>query len=228
MDNYNSNNTQTVETKTVSTTPKFPKWLIPVGAILGLLFLLSSFLIGPYNGLVAKREAVRNKRADLQSAYQRRADLIPNLVSTVEGAAINERTILTEVIDARSRATSVNINADNVTQEQLDQFQQAQTQLSSGLGRLLAVAENYPQIQSNQNFLKLQDEIAGTENRINIARNDYNKVASDFNTNVQTFPTNITARIFGINTEPYFQAQAGSEAAPSVNFNNLQGANASR
>ncbi|WAC49513.1 LemA family protein [Asticcacaulis sp. SL142] len=178
-----------------------------------------------FNTIPTKQEATKAKWADVQSQYQRRADLIPNLVSTVQGAAIQERTTLTEVVEARAKATSVNVDASTITDPaKFQQFQQAQDGLSSALGRLMVVVERYPDLKSNQNFLALQSQLEGTENRINIARNDYNESARDFNTTLRTFPSIVWAKTIYGGEKPfeYFQAAAGAQNAPSVNFDGLK------
>ena len=172
-----------------------------------------------YNKLVNLDEGVKNKWNNVQSDYQRRADLIPNLVSTVKGAANFEQTTLTQVIEARAKATSVNINADNLTPEKVQQFQQAQGQLSSSLSKLLVVAEQYPQLQATQNFRDLQTQLEGTENRIKVSRNDFNSAVQDYNATARRFPNNIFAGMFGFKVKTGFTADAGSENAPKVDFN---------
>ncbi|OYX53397.1 LemA family protein [Candidatus Saccharibacteria bacterium 32-50-13] len=193
------------------------KWLIPA-VIIGAVLLLGGVLIGSYNGLIGQRESVRKSLSNLDSQYQRRADLIPNLVSTVKGAADFEQETLTEVVEARSRATSVTIDPDTASPEQIAAYQESQGELSQALGRLLAVAESYPQLTATENFRDLQVQLEGTENRINVARRDFNEVASSFNSRVQTFPTNILAGLFGFDQFPYFEAAEGSDEAPTVDF----------
>lgn len=193
------------------------KWLIP-GITVGLILLITVMFVGGYNGLVEQRERVNKSFANLQSQYQRRADLVPNLVSTVKGAADFEQETLTEVTEARARATGVTIDPSNATPEQLAQYQQAQGELSQALGRLLAVTENYPQLQAVAGFRDLQVQLEGTENRIAVARNDFNEVASGYNARIKTFPTNITAGIFGFEDFPYFEADESAKDAPEVNF----------
>ncbi|SEN53499.1 LemA protein [Chitinophaga rupis] len=190
------------------------KWII----VVVVLVLLGMFGCNKYNGLVKQDENVKNKWGAVQSQYQRRADLIPNLVSTVKGAANFEQTTLTQVIEARAKATQITVNPNDLTPEKIQQFQQAQGQLSSALGRLLAVAESYPQLKANQNFLDLQAQLEGTENRITVARNDFNEAVNGYNSSVRTFPNNIIAGISGFQQKGYFQAQAGSENAPKVQF----------
>lgn len=171
-----------------------------------------------YNKLVNQDETVKAKWSNVQSDYQRRSDLIPNLVNTVKGAANFEQQTLTRVMEARAKATSVNINADNLTPEKLAQFQQAQAQVSGALGRLLAVAENYPQLKATENFQHLQAELAGTENRIKVSRNDFNSAVQDYNVTARSFPNNIFAGMFGFRPKQGFEAEPGSERAPSVDF----------
>lgn len=183
-------------------------------AILGI-FILSSC---GYNSMVNKEEAVTAEWAQVQSEYQRRADLIPNLVSTVKGYASHEQETFTALVDARARATQVNINAEDLTEEGIKQFQQAQGELNSALGKLLAITENYPELKANENFLSLQDDISGTENRIKIARNRFNEAARDYNQYIRSFPHVIYAGWFGFNKKGYFEADAGAQTAPAVNF----------
>jgi len=193
------------------------KWLIP-GIIIGVIVLIAAIVIGGYNGLIGQRENVNKSFANLQSQYQRRADLVPNLVSTVKGAANFEQDTLTDVTEARAKATGITIDPSNATPEQLAQYQQSQGELSQALGRLLAVTENYPELKAVAGFQDLQVQLEGTENRISVARNDFNEVASGYNSRIQTFPTNITAGIFGFDKFPYFEAEGGADTAPDVNF----------
>lgn len=173
------------------------------------------------NSVPTAEENVNAKWGDLQADYQRRADLIPNLVRTVERYAQQERTVLTDVTNARANATRVQLNADDLSDPaKVQAFNQAQSQLGSSLGRLLATFEAYPDLKSNQNFLALQDQLEGTENRINASRRDYNEAVQAYNTRIRTFPDAIGAKIFyGAKPKVPFQAAAGAEAAPSVNFN---------
>lgn len=194
------------------------KKLLTIGGIIGGLLLLGLLLGGAYNNLVSAREAVDTAFGNLESQYQRRADLVPNLVSTVKGAADFEQTTLTEVTEARARATSIQIDPSNASPEQLAQYQEAQGELSQALGRLLMVAENYPQLRATEAFRDLQVQLEGTENRIAIARGDYNEVARGYNTQVQTFPTNIAAGLFDFERRPYFEAERGAEQTPTVDF----------
>jgi len=187
-------------------------------AVIVVAIILGFVGCGKYNGLVGKDEVVKESWARVESQYQRRADLIPNLVNTVKGAAEFEKSTLTAVIEARSKATSTTIDAGNLTPENIAKFQGAQDQLSGALSRLLVSVERYPELKANQNFLELQAQLEGTENRITVARNDFNTVVKDYNQEVRTFPTNLFAGIFGFAQKGYFTAAAGSEKAPSVQF----------
>ena len=189
-------------------------WIIPVG----ILVLVVLWAIGGYNGMVKMDEQVQNSWANVETQYQRRADLIPNLVSTVKGYAKHEQQTLEDVVKARSEATQVKVDAENLTPEKLAAFQKAQSGVSSALGRLLAVAENYPDLKANQNFLELQSQLEGTENRITVARKDFNDTAKSYNQAIRQFPKNILAGIFGFEKKSYFEAEAGSEKAPKVEF----------
>lgn len=194
------------------------KWLIPVIIIAIVVFAIYSFTAGFNNTAVEKEENAKMAWANVESSYQRRNDLIGNLVQTVQGAADFERGTLTDVIEARSRATSVNVDADNITPEQLAQFQQAQSGVTSALSRLLVTVERYPDIKANQNFLQLQSQLEGTENRINVARDRYNESVADYNTYIRVFPNSIFAGMFGFDRMERYQADAGSENAPDVDF----------
>lgn len=189
-------------------------WIIPVG----ILVVIVLWAIGGYNGMVKMDEQVQNSWANVETQYQRRADLIPNLVSTVKGYAKHEQQTLEDVVKARSEATQVKVDAENLTPEKLAAFQKAQSGVSSALGRLLAVAENYPDLKANQNFLELQSQLEGTENRITVARKDFNDTAKSYNQAIRQFPKNILAGMFGFEKKSYFEAEAGSEKAPKVEF----------
>ena len=189
-------------------------WIIPVG----ILVVVVLWAIGGYNGMVKMDEQVQNSWANVETQYQRRADLIPNLVSTVKGYAKHEQQTLEDVVKARSEATQVKVDAKNLTPEKLAAFQKAQSGVSSALGRLLAVAENYPDLKANQNFLELQSQLEGTENRITVARKDFNDTAKSYNQAIRQFPKNILAGMFGFEKKSYFEAEAGSEKAPKVEF----------
>ena len=171
-----------------------------------------------YNGLVGMDEGVQTKWADVETQYQRRADLIPNLVNTVKGYAAHESETLQAVVEARAKATSVNIDPTNMSAEQIANFQKAQDGISSALGRLLVTVEKYPDLKANENFRELQAQLEGTENRISVARRDYNEAARKYNTTLRSFPKNILAGIFGFEKKAYFEAQEGSEQAPAVQF----------
>jgi LemA protein len=206
--------------KTVSTPSK--GWIIG-GAIALVLVVIILWIIGSYNGLVTSREDVRAEFSNLDAAYQRRLDLIPNLVQTVAGFAEQERTVLGDVTEARSRVGSVQVNAaDLEDQEKLAAYQAAQQELGGALSRLIAVAENYPQLRSSENFLALQNELEGTENRINIARRDYNTAARGYNVRVQRFPTAMIAGMFGFDQVAYFEADEGAQQAPAVTKDQFQ------
>ena len=189
-------------------------WIIPVV----ILVVIVLWAIGGYNGMVKMDEQVQNSWANVETQYQRRADLIPNLVSTVKGYAKHEQQTLEDVVKARSEATQVKVDAENLTPEKLAAFQKAQSGVSSALGRLLAVAENYPDLKANQNFLELQSQLEGTENRITVARKDFNDTAKSYNQAIRQFPKNILAGLFGFEKKSYFEAEVGSEKAPKVEF----------
>jgi LemA protein len=188
--------------------------------IIGLLVLVGGCGgVSSYNNLVQQQEKVRQAWGNVESNYQRRADLIPNLVNTVKGAADFEQETLTNVTEARARATSVQISAEDLENpEQLQRYQQAQSELGQALGRLLMVTENYPTLRATEQFQTLQAQLEGTENRINVARRDYNQAVSQYNTQVRSFPTNIIAGLTGFDTRAQFEAEQGAEQAPSVDF----------
>ena len=185
---------------------------------IGIIAITVMWCISGYNGLVSMDEGVQNKWADVETQSQRRADLIPNLVNTVKGYAAHEKETLESVVKARSEATSVKIDPSNMTAEQMAQYQNAQNGVTSALSKLLLVVEKYPDLKANQNFQELQSQLEGTENRIAVARRDYNAVAKEYNTAVRKFPKNILAGMFGFEKKEYFEAQEGSEAAPEVKF----------
>lgn len=188
-------------------------------AILALLFFMGC---NRYNGMVNNSEAVTAKWANVENLYQRRSDLIPNLVATVKQAASTEQAILTQVVEARAKATQIKIDPSTATPEQLAEFQRRQGELGSALGRLLMISEQYPQLQSIQGFTDLRAELAGSENRLAVARQDFNSVVLAYNTSIKRFPANIFAGMFGFHERAYFQAEAGSKANPNVGnlFNN--------
>lgn len=182
------------------------------------LFVISTLSSCGYNTMVELDENVKAKWAQVENAYQRRADLVPNLVNTVKGAAEFEQETLTQVVEARAKATSIQVDADNLTPESISQFQQAQGALSQSLGRLLATVEAYPDIKANQNFLQLQAQLEGTENRISVERRAFIEATQQYNSTVRKFPNNITAGIFGFDQKGSFTAEAGAEQAPEVQF----------
>ena len=188
--------------------------------VLALVSLCSLSGCGSYNSLVTKEQNVNKKWADVQSVYQRRADLIPNLVQTVQGAANFEKSTLTEVTNARASVGQVKLDPNKAPTDaaQLEQFQQAQGQLSNALSRLLVVSENYPQLRATEAFQTLQAQIEGTENRISVERNNFNAAVQDYNTTLSRFPTNMLNKMFGFKPRPFFNAQPGAETAPAVKF----------
>ncbi|MGD9930629.1 MAG: LemA family protein [Mangrovibacterium sp.] len=192
-------------------------WII-LAIIVVVALVMYSSVKGTYNTMVTMDEGVSASWAQVENVYQRRADLIPNLVNTVKGYASHERETLEGVIEARSKATSVNINPENLTPESLQQFQDAQSGLTSALSRLMVVVEQYPDLKANQNFLDLQAQLEGTENRIAVERRKFNESAQSFNTFIRTFPKNIYANIFGFEKKSYFEAEQGAEKAPQVSF----------
>ena len=183
-----------------------------------VIVLVALWGISSYNGLVGMDENVSNKWANVETQYQRRSDLIPNLVNTVKGYAKHESQTLEAVMAARSQATQVKIDPSNCTPQQLAAYQKAQGDVTTALGKLLAITENYPDLKANQNFLELQSQLEGTENRINVARKDINDSAKKYNTSLRRFPRNIIASMFGFEKRNYFEAEAGAEKAPKVEF----------
>jgi LemA protein len=188
--------------------------LIIVGIVI-VIFLMGSC---SYNGMVSKDETVKAKWGAVQSQYQRRSDLIPNLVATVKGAANFEKSTLVDVTNARARATSIQVDPTKLTPESIQKYQAAQGQLSTALGRLLVASENYPTLRANDNFTALQAQLEGTENRINVARLDFNDAVQQYNTTIRSFPANITAGLFGFHQKGSFAAEAGADKAPKVSF----------
>ena len=192
--------------------------------VLGVIALaLFGWVKNGYNGLVKDQESVETAWANVESQYQRRADLIPNLVETVKGYAKHEQETLEGVIEARANATKVTIDPTKMTPEDLQKYQAAQGDVTNALSRLIAVSESYPDLKANENFKDLQTQLEGTENRINKARNDFNEVAREYNTKRRTFPTNIIASVFNFGEKPYFQAQEGADKAPKVDFGTSEG-----
>lgn len=194
------------------------KWLLPLIITIVVAFFLYSWLKGINNTAVTLNENISEAWGNVETSYQRRNDLIDNLVKTVKGAADFEKSTLEAVVNARAKATSVTIDPSNVTPEQLAQFNQAQGGLSSALSRLLVTVEKYPELKANQNFLKLQDELASTENQILTARTRFNEAVKPYNNHIKTFPNNIITSIFGFKERAYFEAEKGAEKAPEVNF----------
>ena len=185
--------------------------------ILAIVAVLVLWGVKAYNGLVSQDEAVSAAWSQVENMYQRRADLIPNLVATVKGYAAHESETLQAVTDARAKATSISVDG-NMTAEQFQQYQAAQNEVTGALGRLIAIAENYPDLKANQNFLELQAELEGTENRIAVERQNFNTAAKTYNTYIRRFPQTLFASIFGFDKKDYFEAEAGSEKAPTVEF----------
>ena len=186
--------------------------------LIGLAVLLTFSMCGSYNTAVKKDEGVKAAWSQVENQYQRRADLIPNLVNTVKGYADFEKSTLEAVVQARASATQVKIDPENLTPEAIQRYEQAQQGLSGALGRLLMVTENYPDLKANQNFLDLQKQLEGTENRISVERKNFNESVQDFNSHIRRFPTNLLVGIFGFSPKGYFQAQPGSDKAPEVKF----------
>ena len=187
-------------------------------AIIAAVVIIGGWAASAYNSMVGEQEKATTALANVQSAYQRRADLIPNLVETVKGYAAHEKQTLEDVVAARSKATQVTLDPTNLTPEKLKEFQQAQGELGSALGRLIAIQENYPDLKANENFRDLQVQLEGTENRINEARNKFNAVVQEYNVVIRSFPKNILAGIFGFAKMDKFEAEAGAEKAPQVKF----------
>ncbi|MBQ9465744.1 MAG: LemA family protein [Muribaculaceae bacterium] len=194
------------------------KLFIAIIVIAVVVLGLFSWGKGVYNGFVQQQESVEAAWSQVENDYQRRADLVPNLVATVKGYAEHERETLEAVLAARASATQIKVDADDLTPEKLQQFQQVQGELGAALGRLIAVQENYPDLKANQNFLQLQEQLESTENRITVSRRDFNAAAQTYNTAIRTFPQNIFAGLFGFERKPYFEAAAGAQTAPKVEF----------
>lgn len=186
--------------------------------ILGIVAVVVVWAVSGYNGLVSGDENVGKAWANVESAYQRRSDLIPNLVNTVKGYAEHEQQTLQDVVEARSKATSLNVDASTATPEQMKQWIDAQQEVGSALGRLIAISESYPTLRANENFLELQTQLEGTENRIKTERDRYNEAVKEFNVKIRRFPTNILAGLFGFERRTMFEASEGAEKAPEVQF----------
>lgn len=193
---------------------KWTPWLV----VLAVLVVIAMFMVNAYNSMVNTQETATTALADVQATYQRRADLIPNLAKTVQAYAKHEKTTLTEVINARAAATQIKLDADNLTPEKLRQYESAQGELAQALGRLMVVAERYPDLKANQNFHSLQIQLEGTENRINEARQKYNEAVQDYNQTIRRFPNVLVAGMFGFDKMVKFEAAAGSDKAPVLNF----------
>lgn len=189
-------------------------WII----IIAVLAVIVVYGITSYNSMVAQDEAVGTAWSNVENQYQRRADLIPNLVNTVKGYAAHEKETFDAVVSARAKATQTTISIDELTPEKIEAYQKAQGAVGSALSRLLAVTENYPDLKANENFQTLQAQLEGTENRISVERRKFNEVAKAYNTNIRRFPKNIFAGMFGFEKRPYFEAEEGSEKAPEVKF----------
>jgi len=188
-----------------------------IGIIVAVV-VIAVWAISAYNGMVGVEEEATTALANVQSTYQRRADLIPNLVETVKGYASHEKETLEGVVNARSKATSINLDPENMTPEKMKEYQQAQGELSAALGRLIAIQENYPDLKANENFRDLQVQLEGTENRINEARNKYNTAVQNYNVSIRRFPNSLLSGIFGFDKMAKFEAEAGAEKAPQVKF----------
>ena len=194
------------------------KKALPWIVVLGVLAIIIFWGVGQYNSIVTAEESVETSWAQVQNQYQRRSDLIPNLVNTVKGYAAHESQTLENVVNARAKATQITVDPTNITAEQLASFQQAQGELSAALGKLLTIREDYPDLKADKSFLELQSQLEGTENRITVARNNFNETARSYNTTIRRFPNNIIASMFSFEKKPYFEAQAGAEQAPTVQF----------
>lgn len=187
-------------------------------AVIIVIALAAFWIKGQYNSMVNQDESVKTAWSQVENQYQRRADLVPNLVNTVKGYATHERETLEAVIEARAKATQTTINAGNLNQASLQQFQEAQGQLSSALSKLMVVMEKYPDLKANESFNTLQAQLEGTENRISVERKRFNETAQGYNTSIRSFPANIIAGVFGFAERPYFAAEAGAQKAPTVDF----------
>lgn len=189
-------------------------WII----VIGVIAVLAAICTTSYNSMVAMDEGVATAWSNVENQYQRRSDLIPNLVNTVKGYAAHEQETLEAVVSARAKATQTQVNMEDLTPEKLQAYQQAQGEIGAALGRLLVVAERYPDLKANENFRELQAQLEGTENRISVERRKFNETAKEYNTTIRKFPKNILAGLFGFEKRPYFEAQEGSEKAPEVKF----------
>ena len=180
--------------------------------------LIALWLVKGYNNMVALEESVDTAWSNVEADYQRRADLLPNLVNIVKGYAAHESSTFENIVSARAKATQITVDPKDMTPEQLEEFQKAQGEVGAAFGRLMAITENYPELKANENFRDLQEQWEGTENRIKVSRKTYNETAQNYNTTVRKFPNNLISSIFGFNTKPYFQADEGAEKAPVATF----------
>lgn len=185
---------------------------------IGFLVIIGLWIGSAYNKMVTEEENVSSLWANVENQYQRRGDLIPNLVATVKGYAKHESSTLEGVVAARAKATQITVNPEDLTPEKLQEYQKAQGKITSALGRLMMITESYPDLKANQNFLELQAQLEGTENRISVERNRFNEMAKEYNASIRRFPTNIMAGMFGFEKKPYFEAEEGTEKAPKVEF----------
>ena len=192
--------------------------LIAIVAAVAIVLACFGWVKSTYNGFVQQQEGVEAAWAQVENVYQRRADLIPNLVATVKGYAKHEQETLDKVVSARAKATQITVDPTNLTAESLKKYQEAQGELGSALGKLLAITENYPDLKANENFLQLQAQLEGPENRITVERKTFNEVAQTYNSAIRQFPGNILAGMFGFERKPYFEAESGAEKAPKVEF----------
>ena len=194
------------------------KKLSVTAIVLIVLAVIVVWGIGAYNSLVKNEEGVKSAWSQVENVYQRRADLIPNLVATVKGYATHESATLEGVVEARAKATQMTVNVDDLSEEKIAEFQKAQGELGSALGRLMAITEAYPDLKANENFRDLQAQLEGTEHRIAVERKAYNQVAQEYNTSIRVFPRNIIASVFGFKVKGYFEAEEGAQTAPKVEF----------
>ncbi|MCZ8372911.1 LemA family protein [Phocaeicola sp. KGMB11183] len=189
-------------------------WII----VIAVIAVIAIYFTSTYNSMVAQEEAVSTAWSNVENQYQRRSDLIPNLVNTVKGYAAHEKETFDAVVSARAKATQTTVSIDDLTPEKMQAYQRAQGEVGSALSRLLAVTENYPELKANENFKELQAQLEGTENRISVERRNFNKTTREYNTAIRKFPRNIVAGMFGFEKHPYFEAEEGSEKAPEVKF----------
>lgn len=189
-------------------------WII----VIAVIAVIAIYFTSTYNSMVAQEEAVSTAWSNVENQYQRRSDLIPNLVNTVKGYAAHEKETFDAVVSARAKATQTTVSIDDLTPEKMQAYQRAQSEVGSALSRLLAVTENYPELKANENFKELQVQLEGTENRISVERRKFNETARGYNTAIRKFPRNIVAGMFGFEKHPYFEAEEGSEKAPEVKF----------